>query len=179
MDQRVSTSLPFGETKSYIIAMSRAFTREDDFIEDMPDRPISSHPNLVTTNGLVQIDAEHQKAQRAYGEAQASGDRHALARAARDLRYWDARRASARLVAPDETSEVVQFGSTVSIERSDGRSQRYRIVGEDEADPSRGTISYVSPLARALLGKVTGDVVRAGAVNAKIVSIGAKSADII
>ena len=52
----------------------------------------------------------------------------------------------------------MQFGRTVVIERQDGRRQTFRIVGEDEADPARGSISYVSPMARALLGKVEGDV---------------------
>ena len=50
----------------------------------------------------------------------------------------------------------MQFGRIVEIEREDGRRQAFRIVGEDEADPAKGSISYVSPLARALLGKVVG-----------------------
>ena len=65
----------------------------------------------------------------------------------------------------------MQFGCTVTILREDGRRQTYRIVGEDEADPSRGTISYVSPVARALLGKQVGDVVRAGTSDAELVEI--------
>jgi transcription elongation GreA/GreB family factor len=66
----------------------------------------------------------------------------------------------------------VQFGSTVTLLRSDGRRVTYRIVGEDEADPARGTVSYVSPLARALIGKVPGDTVRMGATDAEIQRIG-------
>jgi len=82
-----------------------------------------------------------------------------MARATRDLRYWSARRASAQLTEPAPDGEVVQFGRTVDVERGDGRRQTFRIVGEDEADPAAGSISYVSPLARALMGRSVGDVV--------------------
>ena len=71
---------------------------------------------------------------------------------------------------PDDASEV-HFGSTVTILREDGRRQTYRIVGEDEADPSAGTLSYVSPVAQALMGKQVGEMVEAGAGEAKIVEI--------
>jgi transcription elongation GreA/GreB family factor len=54
----------------------------------------------------------------------------------------------------------VRFGCTAAVERDDGRSQSFRIVGEDEADPEHGTLSHVSPLARALMGKRVGDSVR-------------------
>ena len=154
--------------------MSRAFTREDDFVEDIPDRPISPHPNFVTERGLAQIETELQAAQHAFGQAQASSDRHALAKASRKLRYWNARRATAQKVTPDAVSDTVTFGSTVTIERDDGRSHTYQIVGEDEADPSRGSISYVSPLATALLGKTVGEVVHAGTSEAEIVAISAE-----
>ena len=65
----------------------------------------------------------------------------------------------------------MQFGSTVTIGRDDGRRQTFRIVGEDEADPTRGTLSYVSPVARALLGRSVGEVVRAGNSDAEILQI--------
>lgn len=144
---------------------------EDTFVDDVPDRPISPHPNYVTRAGLAQIDIELEAAHRAYGDAQASGDREVLAKAARDLRYWKARRVSARLVVPDPGIGLVQFGSTVTFVRDDGREQTFRIVGEDEATPSAGTISHVSPLAEALLGKAIGSIVRAGAGDAEIVGI--------
>jgi transcription elongation GreA/GreB family factor len=69
--------------------------------------------------------------------------------------------------------DYVQFGSAVTIMRDDGRKQTFRIVGEDEADPGKGTISHVSPLAIALLGKRIGDVVRAGKEDAEITAINA------
>jgi transcription elongation GreA/GreB family factor len=65
----------------------------------------------------------------------------------------------------------VRFGSTVTIEREDGRRQTYRIVGEDEAEPSHGTLSYVSPVAQAMMGKQVGDAIEAGTAEATIVSI--------
>jgi transcription elongation GreA/GreB family factor len=151
--------------------MSRAFVNEDHFVEDLPDRPISDHPNLVTGNGLRLIDAALQTARRDYGEAQAAGDRGALASAGRDLRYWSARRATAQLVSIDPDNAAVQFGNTVTIIRDDGREQSFAIVGEDEADPATGTVSHASPLARALLGKTVGDVIRAGQGEAEITAI--------
>lgn len=145
--------------------MSVAFTRENDLeatAADLPDRPISPHPNLVTAKGLAALDAALAEARAAYGAAQTEGDvqadRTAMARATRDLRYYSARRATAQLVEPPEVPETVQFGVTVTLLREDDRRQTFRIVGEDEADPAQGSVSYVSPLAAALMGKGVGDV---------------------
>jgi transcription elongation GreA/GreB family factor len=154
--------------------MSRAFVKEADGLEAfdaLPDRLVSPHPNFVTKEGLAQIESEVARHTSAYGEAQAAADRAALNVAARDLRYWSARRSSAEVVIPPDDAAEVHFGSRVTIERADGRRQTWRIVGEDEADPSKGTLSYVSPLARALMGKGVGDRVRAGAGDAEIISI--------
>ncbi|WP_407181258.1 transcription elongation factor GreA [Bradyrhizobium sp. STM 3562] len=151
--------------------MSRAFVNEDTFVDSLPDRPVSEHPNLVTERGLGLIEQALEAARAAYGEAQAAGDREALASAGRDLRYWSARRSTAQLRVPTQTAETVQFGHAVTILREDGRQQTFRIVGEDEADPAQGSISHVSPLARALLGKRLGDVVRAGKDEAEITAI--------
>jgi transcription elongation GreA/GreB family factor len=155
--------------------MSRAFVKEPDggeAFEDLPDRPISEHPNLVTPQGLAQIDATLARLHEAHAKAQVSGDRAALANAARDLRYWTARRSTAQLMSSPEQTRTVQFGSTVTIARDDGRRQTWRIVGEDEAEPAEGTLSYVSPVARALMNKSVGDVVQAGSGEAEIVGIG-------
>jgi len=152
--------------------MSSAFTNEDNFIEELPDRPISEHPNLVTEQGLALIEQALETARREYGEAQTADDREALAKARRELRYWNARRATAQLRAPQSGTDAVQFGHAVTILRDDGRQQTFRIVGEDEADPTKGSISYVSPLAQALLGKRIGDTLRAGEDEAEITAIG-------
>jgi transcription elongation GreA/GreB family factor len=81
-----------------------------------------------------------------------------MARATRDLRYWSARRGSAQLTEPTLEAGKVQFGRTVDLEREDGRRQTFRIVGEDEAEPGQGSVSYVSPIARALMGKSVGEL---------------------
>jgi len=158
--------------------MSVAFTKEGDSeaaAADLPDRPISPHPNLVTAQGLAQLEDELAKARAAYAAAQASGDvsadRTAMARATRDLRYYGARRASAQLTQPDPDLDTVQFGRKVTFEREDGRRQAFAIVGEDEADPAKGSVSYISPLARALLGKNVGDVATINGAEVEITAI--------
>ena len=154
--------------------MSRAFTKEPDegeAIEDLPDRPISEHPNLVTAEGLAQIEAAMTRAQEELTRAQGANDRAAIAHAGRDLRYWTARRSTAQPMPVPENADKVQFGSTVTIERDDGRRQTWRIVGEDEAEPTKGTLSYASPVAQALMNRSVGDVVQAGAGEAEIVKI--------
>ena len=157
--------------------MSVAFTREEDLeatAADLPDRPISPHPNLVTANGLAQIETELASAKVAYAAAQAKGsieaDRTAMARATRDLRYWSARRSNAQLVAA-EADGTVRFGGSVTIEREDGRTQTWRIVGEDESDPANGSVSHVSPLARALVGKSVGDEVVIAGQTAEVIAV--------
>jgi transcription elongation GreA/GreB family factor len=151
--------------------MSRAFVSENHAVEDVPDRPVSPHPNYVTERGLALIETALADARGEYARMQAEGDRVGLGTAARDVRYWTARRSTAQLVPSTSGADVVQFGSQVTIERDDGRRQTFRIVGEDEADPKDGSISYVSPLARALVGKRVDDTVRAGATEAEITAI--------
>jgi transcription elongation GreA/GreB family factor len=150
--------------------MSRAFVSEDTLTGDVLDRPISPHPNYVTAVGLVQIERALQSARERYGAAQIARDRSELAKSASDLRYWNARRDTARILTPDPNRDCAQFGSRVTIAR-DGREQTFHIVGEDEAEPSKGTISYVSPLARALIGKEAGDTARLGDSQIEILAI--------
>jgi transcription elongation GreA/GreB family factor len=152
--------------------MSRAFVKEQDvdYLE-LPERPVSEHPNDVTEAGFAQIEDALAKASEAYAIAQASADRAALAAAGRDLRYWTARRATAHVVPASSDTSKVRFGASVTILRDDGREQTFRIVGEDEADPGKGSISHVSPLAQSMFGKRVGDVVRAGNGEAEIKAI--------
>jgi transcription elongation GreA/GreB family factor len=158
--------------------MSRAFVKESEEIEPLPERSVSSHPNYVTARGQALIETELVRLSSVYAEAQVSADRDALARIGRDLRYWQQRRASAQTVSPFANPDEVHFGSTVTLKRNtvtlkrnDGRRQTWRIVGEDEADPANGSISYVSPVARALMGKKIGDLVEVGRLDANIVAI--------
>jgi transcription elongation GreA/GreB family factor len=152
--------------------VSRAFVKESDDTPDvLPDRPVSPHRNLVTAEGLAQIDAEIAVLVQAQHQAQVDDDKQALANIARDLRYWTQRRSTAEVIAPPADVDKVSFGSAVTITHDDGRTVTYRIVGEDEAEPAKGTLSHASPLARALLGKTVGDVVTAGRSQAEIVAI--------
>jgi transcription elongation GreA/GreB family factor len=159
--------------------MSVAFTKEGDaesVAADLPDRPISPHPNLVTPQGLAQIELALAQARAAYSAARGAGDavaadRTAMARATRDLRYYSARRANAQLIAPPTDFSVVRFGCAVTLEREDGRIQTFRIVGEDEADPAAGSIAHIAPLARALMGKGVGDAAQVAGKDAEITAI--------
>ncbi len=147
--------------------MSVAFVREDSAATaqeiSLPERPISPHPNLVTLSGLAALEQAMASARAAWEKAQKLDElaerRHAAELAARDMRYY-AERLNSAIARPDPVDhEIVGFGARVTIEREDKRRQTFRIVGEDEADPRNGSISYVSPVARALLGKRVGDVV--------------------
>jgi transcription elongation GreA/GreB family factor len=153
--------------------MNKAFTKEPEageVYDDLPDRPISPN-NLVTPKGLELIEAELARLHREHAAAADIDDRSLLAKINRDLRYWTSRRATAQIVDAPRDAKEVHFGSTVTIQREDGRTHTYRIVGEDEADPALGTLSYVSPVAQALMGKQVGEVVEAGHSEAEIVAI--------
>jgi transcription elongation GreA/GreB family factor len=158
--------------------MSRAFVKETDDIEPLPERPISPYPNYVTAQGLALIEGELSRLTAAYAEVQAAADRDAMAKLGRDLRYWQQRRSSAQLFTPSLDTAEVQFGSTVTIRRDDGRQQTWRIVGEDEADPAKGSVSYVAPVARALIGKKVGDVADIGQGEAEVVDIAGPAAPV-
>ena len=145
--------------------MSRAFVRESDSnTTGLSDRPLSPHRNLVTEAGLADIEASLDRFEAAHRAAADQGDREAAAMALREVRYWRARRASAEVVKPSQGKGKASFGKasfgmTVTVRRDDGREQSFKIVGEDEADPSRGTVSYVSPLARAALAHGPGETI--------------------
>jgi transcription elongation GreA/GreB family factor len=154
--------------------MSRAFVKEQDGepeVETLPDRLVSTHPNLVTAEGLSSIEAEIAALEKAREAARAAGDKPALALALRDLRYWTSRHATAQVQPAPKPGEA-QFGARVTIRRADGRKQTFRIVGEDEADPARESVSYVSPLARAVTGKGVGETALLNGAEIEIVAIG-------
>lgn len=154
--------------------MSRAFVKEADGAEgfdDLPDRPISPHPNLVTARGLSLIEAEVARLRDALTAAKEREDHSAIAEVSRDLRYWTARRNSAEVVPPVSETDTVRFGLRVTIERADGRRQTFHIVGLDEADPTQGLLSYAAPLAVSLIGKSVGDTVNTSQGEVEIVKI--------
>lgn len=121
-----------------------------------PERMVDEGPNLVTPEGLAQIEAHVARL-----EASLKTESNVLLRETleRDLRYWTVRKASAEIVPPP-SGDTVAFGSKVTIERK-GRQQTFRIVGADEADPARGLISFRSPLANAVMGARAGEVIEA------------------
>ncbi len=159
--------------------MSVAFVKEESAETasetQLPDRPISPHPNLVTETGLKALEAQLQAAREALALANAIEDvnekRRQSAAPLRDLRYFAERLRTAQLMPAPASADAVAFGSTVTFRRDDGRVQTYRITGEDEADPAAGSISYVSPVARLLLGKAVGDAVENGRQELEILSI--------
>ncbi len=160
--------------------MSVAFVKEESAETaaetQLPDRPISPHPNLVTEAGLKALEAELLAARETYALANAVEDvnerRRQTAGPLRDIRYLTERIRTAELMPAPASTDRVSFGSTVTFSREDGRVQTYRIVGEDEADPKTGTISYVSPVARLLNGKSVGDVVSFGTDELEVLAIG-------
>jgi transcription elongation GreA/GreB family factor len=161
------------------ITLSVAFTKEESAETAsetlLPDRPISANPNLVTENGLKALELQLRDAREAYEAAQKIEDvnerRRLSAIPLRDARYYSERLRTAQLVPDPESTDVVAFGSTVTFSRADGRVQKFRIVGEDEADPKAGSVSFASPVAKSLLGKTVGEVVGSGSQELEIIAI--------
>lgn len=154
--------------------MSRAFTREDDSenqIADIGERPVSAHRNLVTERGLAQIETELGGLREELAKAEAAADRERIATVSRDLRYWQARRENAEVSVPEPDSSVVRFGMKVTIEDDDGKRHAWRIVGEDEANAAKGSISHVSPMALALFGKAVSEVATVNGRDWEIIEI--------
>jgi transcription elongation GreA/GreB family factor len=159
--------------------MAVAFTKEESAETAsetlLPDRAISPHPNLVTETGLKALELQVHEARQAYEAASTIEDvnerRRQTSGPLRDLRYLAERIRTAQFVSNPISTDTVAFGSTVTFSRDDGRVQTYRIVGEDEADPKAGSISYVAPVARILMGKAVGDVVAVGDQELEIIEI--------
>ena len=159
--------------------LSVAFTKEESAETAsetlLPDRPISPHPNLVTDAGFKALEQQLAAARQAYEAAQSIEDVNEKRRQAaiplRDVRYFAERLRTAQVMPAPSSTDTVVFGSTVTFSRGDGRIQTFRIVGEDEADPKAGSISYVSPVARSLMGKAVGDVAGSGSQEIEITAI--------
>ena len=109
----------------------------------LPDRPTSSNPNLVTQAGLKTLELALEEARAAFDAAQQTEDvnerRRLSAIPLRDGRYFSERPRTAQVVPAPTSTDVEAFGSTVTFSRADGRVQKFRIVGEDEADPKVGS----------------------------------------
>lgn len=163
--------------------MSRGFVKEDDLEHagtDLPERPHSEFPNYVTPHGLKQLEAESVRLEKLRAELSPKKEdpviQQQLAVVERDLRYFQARLEQAILVEPSaEPLKKVVFGTTVQMEDEAGILHTFTIVGEDEADIAARKVSWVSPLAKALLGHQVGDSVvwrrPAGDMNLEIIDI--------
>lgn len=146
--------------------MSRGFVKEDDLElagTDLPERSISAQPNYVTANGYAQLQAQMARLEQQRLSLSANKDdataKQKMTMIERDLRYVSARLESALLTVPSNNVSQVLFGATVLVEDEDGLQHRYEIVGEDEADAHLNKVSWVSPLAKALIGQKAGDTV--------------------
>jgi len=114
---------------------------------------------------------ERHAISKAIAEARAHGDlsENAEYHAAREkqsfiegrIQELEAKVGAAEVIEPPRGGDRITFGSTVRLEDETGKAIRYWIVGSDEAEPTRGRISILSPLARTLIGKKLGDRVTA------------------
>ncbi|WP_421837524.1 GreA/GreB family elongation factor [Novosphingobium sp.] len=152
--------------------MSVAFRREsdDEHLEPKFELPIPPGPNLVTERGLALIAARVEAL-----EAELAGlsDETEIKRVKRDLRYWRTRQATAQ-VMPPPVGAAVAFGSTVSF-RLNGKERTVTLVGDDEADPAAGLLSFTAPLSRALLSAEVGDELDFGGKDGAIAVIDVKA----
>jgi transcription elongation GreA/GreB family factor len=133
--------------------------------DELVERPVSPHPNYVTPTGLKQLQDGAAQLEALRKELTAKkDDPFALQRKAeteRDLRYYAARLENAFAVDPaGQPDDEVRFGAIVDVEDEEGKSQQFAIVGEDEADIAQNKVSWVSPLAKALIGGHVGDSVK-------------------
>jgi transcription elongation GreA/GreB family factor len=163
--------------------VSRGFVKEDDLElagTDLPERPISEHPNYVTPTGLAQLEAQVEALSAKHSALSPQKEdpiiSQQLAVIERDLRYFEARLEQAILVeAGQDEPTIVVFGTSVMVEDEEGNQHAFQIVGEDEADVNANKVSYVSPLAKALIGHRAGETVKwvrpAGNVLLDIISI--------
>lgn len=148
--------------------MSRAFVKEsetDAIVDDLPERQQSPHPNYVTPQGLTQLERDRavlleKRRQLLQGSDEDIAKAETLRHVERDIRYLDGRIERAIYIDPaNQPHGEVAFGATVTVLDEDGQRHSFQIVGEDEANAPAGKVSWVSPLARALVGARTGGMV--------------------
>ncbi len=161
--------------------MSRAFTKEsDDAGTELPERALSQYPNYVTPYGLQQLKLELEALEKVRSGLIANKEdavtKHKIAMLERDMRYLSARQISAIVTESAlQSSDLVLFGATVGVIDDEGIIHQFTIVGEDEADIAANKVSWVSPLAKALIRHKIGETVvwlrPAGNLNLEIISI--------
>lgn len=140
--------------------MSRAFVKESDQVDPLPEIPLSEHPNHTTPAGLERQQRRLRVLRESAQRADTLADQAAVQAAAREMRWLEARIAGAVVIDPArQPPDRVAFGATVDLIDEHDQRSRYQIVGEDEADAEHGSVSWVSPLAQAVLGARVGDEV--------------------
>jgi len=164
--------------------MSKAFTRETDDDDDEESSALPAIPagtkNYMTPAGyrrlkeeyMQLLDVERPALVQTVHWAASNGDRSEngdyiygkkrLREIDRRLRFLAKRMESSEIIDPTQRQECEQvfFGATVTVCHADGTERTYSIVGIDEANASKGHISWISPLARALLKARPDDAVR-------------------
>ena len=152
--------------------MSKAFTREENDGPDIPDLPplisalATGAKNYITPKGAQKLRDELQQALEVARPALAGLTDDADAK--RQLAKLDQRiaqleeslQAAEIISVPSGPADVVRFGATVTVRESAGTKENYRIVGVDETDMDRGWVSWMSPIAKALLNRQRGEQVR-------------------
>lgn len=145
--------------------MSRAFVKEpdgDQVADDQPEIPQSPHPNYITQAGalkhkekLAALREEHRELISDTGDL---SNTVRITQIEREIRFLQGRIERAIVVDPSEQpAHQVCFGATIKVEDEQTSVHEFTIVGEDEAIAAQGKVSWVSPLARALLGRSVGD----------------------
>ena len=161
--------------------MSRAFVKgsDEELAAALPERPLSAEPNYVTVHGLAALRARLKELQDERDRLAAAAEpmeKQRLLEVKRDIRYFGAQIERATVVDPaGQPREEVHFGASVTITDEHGKTHTFHIVGDDEADVAAGSISWASPLARAMIGAKVGETVKwqrpAGASEVEIVAI--------
>ncbi len=147
--------------------MSRAFVREpdaDSTVDVLPALPQEPVPNYVTAKGMAMLEEWRGRLRRERQVLEADQTsmvaRSQLAHVRRDLRYVEGRIDHAVVVDPaGQPPGVVAFGARVDVLDEHAEPHAWHIVGENQADIDKGMVSWVSPLARALIGARVGDTV--------------------
>ena len=160
--------------------MSKAFVRESEAEDDAPPARESPAParNYITPAGFARLSAERRQlveverpeVVRTVAWAASNGDRSEngdyiygkkrLREIDRRVRFLIKRLENAEIVdAAGRDTDQVFFGATVALRSDTGAAREVTIVGMDEVDPARGRVSWISPIARALLKARVGDMV--------------------
>ena len=165
--------------------VSKAFTKEDtevdndDELEPEVDAQLGQSKNYITPKGAQKLraelnqlfDVDRPTLVKTVSWAASNGDRsengdyiygkRKLREIDRRIRFLSKRLDKSEIIAPSSRKGVDQvlFGATVDVENEQGKRLVYRIVGIDETDVAAGHVSWISPIAKALLNAKVGDVV--------------------